>query len=48
MWRWDRANSKLDYSVCGGGIELIVLDYSVCGGGTELIVNWTTVYVEVG
>ncbi len=24
MWRWDRANSKLDYSVCGGGIELTV------------------------
>ncbi len=24
MWRWDRANSKLDYSVCEGGIELIV------------------------
>ncbi len=24
MWRWDRANSKLDHSVCGGGIELIV------------------------
>ncbi len=45
MWRWDRANSKLDHSVCGGNSKL---DYSVCGGGIELIVNWTTVYVEVG